>query len=185
LINDILSLSTIEAGKRSLEIHGFDLGTLLDECSRIVKPAVKRKCLDYSADLLIGASPIRADPRAIKQIVLNLLSNAVKFNDVGGRLTVRLKSVDGGYDLIVEDSGIGIDETDLLNITDPFQQGNSHPHISREGGGLGLSIVDSLVVMHGGQMNIESRRGEGTVVTVHLPEDAAPEAGVPDVDGAA
>jgi len=185
LINDILSLSTIEAGKHSLDIQEFDFGTLLDECSRIVQPVVERKCLVYSADLLVGSSPIRADPRAIKQIVLNLLSNAVKFNDVGGRLTVRLKSVDGSYDLVVEDSGIGIDETELPNITDPFQQGNSHPHVSREGVGLGLSIVDSLVVMHGGHMNITSRRGEGTVVTVHLPEDATLEAAAPDIDGAA
>jgi len=185
LINDILSLSTIEAGKRSLDIHGFDFGTLLDECSRIVQPVVERKCLDFSADLLVGASPIRADPRAIKQVVLNLLSNAVKFNKVGGRLTVRLKSVDGGYDLAVEDSGIGIAESDLPKITDPFQQGYSHPHISREGVGLGLSIVDSLVVMHGGKLNIESRRGEGTVVTVSLPEDSTPEAAVADIDGAA
>jgi len=100
-------------------------------------------------------------------------------------LTVRLKSVDGSYDLVVEDSGIGIDETELPNITDPFQQGNSHPHVSREGVGLGLSIVDSLVVMHGGHMNITSRRGEGTVVTVHLPEDATLEAAAPDIDGAA
>ena len=109
-----------------------------------------------------------ADRRAIKQIVLNLVSNALKFTPRGGLVTVSIQALAGALELSVSDSGLGISKVDLERLGRPFEQAGDASQQSR-GTGLGLSLVRAFAELHGGEMAIESRLGEGTAVTVRLP----------------
>src|SRR5262249_29115962 len=125
---------------------------------------------------LIAAIPaelpeIVVDKRALKQIMLNLLSNAIKFTDAGGRVTVGARTQGAHVVLTVEDTGIGIDADDLPRTGDPFFQARGSYARRYEGTGLGLSIVKGLIALHGGSLEIRSRPGEGTCMTVRLPID--------------
>jgi signal transduction histidine kinase len=112
---------------------------------------------------------IIADPRSVKQILLNLLSNAVKFTPAGGAVSVSVQPSDGGLLVAVHDNGIGIPEKTLARLGRAFEQADNDPMRAREGTGLGLALVKSLVAQHGGRMQIESRQGAGTTVSVELP----------------
>ena len=112
-----------------------------------------------------------ADKRALNQIMLNLLSNAIKFSHRGGTVTVSATSEGGSIAVTVEDTGVGIGDDDLARVGDPFFQARSSYDRRHDGTGLGLSIVKGLVALHGGRVEIQSRLGEGTRVTFHLPVD--------------
>jgi cell cycle sensor histidine kinase DivJ len=114
---------------------------------------------------------IVADKRAFRQILINLLSNAVKFTDRGGRVTVAVAADSGALVVTVEDTGIGISAEDLPRVGRPFFQARAAYDRKHDGTGLGFSIVRGLVLLHGGQVEIASRLGEGTRVTVRLPLD--------------
>ncbi len=171
LINDILDLSTIEAGKRTLEPAVLELRPLLADCLRNVEPVAANRNIQLRLVTDEGPASIVAHDRGLRQIVLNLLSNAVKFTDAGGAVTVTAAASDGQVAIRVADTGIGIPADVLPTVTDPFTRSQSNPHIAAEGTGLGLHIVKSLVDLHGGEMAIDSTEGVGTTVTVSLPKD--------------
>jgi two-component system cell cycle sensor histidine kinase PleC len=168
VINDILDMSKIEAGRIRLDFEDLDLDTLLAEAMRVVSARAQDKQLKVAARI----SPdlrLRADRRAIKQIALNLLSNAVKFTPAGGRVTMRARATDHCIVLGIADSGIGIAQDALLRLGRPFEQVESQLTKSHQGSGLGLAISKSLVELHGGRMRIRSSLGKGTLVVVRLP----------------
>jgi two-component system cell cycle sensor histidine kinase PleC len=168
VINDILDMAKIEAGRMRLDFEELNLDTLLTEAIRVVSPRAQDKQLDLIAKI----SPelgLRADRRALKQIVLNLLSNAVKFTPAGGRVTVRGRSADRCIVLAIADTGIGISKDALARLGRPFEQVESQLTKSHHGSGLGLAIAKSLVELHGGQMRIRSSPGKGTLVVVRMP----------------
>jgi two-component system, cell cycle sensor histidine kinase PleC len=168
VINDILDMSKIEAGRIRLDFEDLNLDSLLGEAIRVVAARAQEKQLH----LLGRISPelrLRADRRALKQIVLNLLSNAVKFTPAGGRITVRGRAADHCITLAIADTGIGIAKDALTRLGRPFEQVESQLTKSHQGSGLGLAISKSLVELHGGRMLIRSRLGKGTLVVVQLP----------------
>ncbi len=112
--------------------------------------------------------PLYADARAVKQILLNVLTNAVKFTPSGGRITVSASIKNGAHVVKITDTGIGIPEENLWKLTQPFEKGHADPYVAQDGVGLGLAITKSLVDLHDGTLDIKSKVGEGTTVTVTL-----------------
>jgi two-component system cell cycle sensor histidine kinase PleC len=168
VINDILDMSKIEAGRIRLDFEDLNLGTLLNEAMRVVAGRAQDKKVQLKARI----SPelrLRADRRALKQIALNLLSNAVKFTPTGGGVTVRGRATDHCITLAIADTGIGIARDALNRLGRPFEQVESQLTKSHQGSGLGLAISKSLVELHGGRMRIRSTPGKGTLVVVRLP----------------
>ena len=168
VINDILDMSKIEAGRIRLDFEDLDLDSLLGEAMRVVGARAQDKQLQLSA----RTSPelrLRADRRALKQVILNLLSNAVKFTPGGGRVSVRGRASDHCITLAIADTGIGIAKDALARLGRPFEQVESQLTKSHQGSGLGLAISKSLVELHGGHMRIRSTLGKGTLVMVQLP----------------
>jgi two-component system cell cycle sensor histidine kinase PleC len=168
VINDILDMSKIEAGRIRLDFEDLNLDTLLNEAMRVVSARAQDKQLDVVARISPELN-LRADRRALKQIALNLLSNAVKFTPAGGRVTVRGRATDHCIVLAIADSGIGIAKEALTKLGRPFEQVESQLTKSHQGSGLGLAIAKSLVELHGGRMRIRSTLGKGTLVVVRLP----------------
>ena len=168
VINDILDMSKIEAGRMKLDYEPLDLAQTLTESLRVVSGRAENKNLIVTADIR-GAIPIVADRRAMKQIAVNLLSNAVKFTPDGGKVTVRGRVLNGSVMLTIMDSGIGIAPQSLAKLGRPFEQVESQLTKSYHGSGLGLAIAKSLASLHGGSMKLRSRLGVGTIVCVTLP----------------
>ncbi|TMJ02338.1 MAG: PAS domain S-box protein [Alphaproteobacteria bacterium] len=172
VINDILDMSKIEAGRTTLAFETFDLDPFLADIMRLVAARVDEKRLTVNSEIE-PAIRLRADRRTIKQIVINLLSNAVKFTPDGGRITVRARIVGGNVNIAIEDTGIGIPKEALKNLGKPFEQVESQLTKTHRGSGLGLAIAKSLTELHGGAMRVRSSLGVGTIVMVRLPIDAA------------
>ena len=168
VINDVLDMAKIEAGRIRLDFEDLALDPLLHEAMRVVSARAQDKALDLRACVSPDIS-LRADRRALKQIVLNLLSNAVKFTPAGGQVTVRARTVDNCIVLGIADTGIGIAPDALQRLGRPFEQVESQLTKSHQGSGLGLAISKSLVELHGGRMSIRSTVGRGTMVLVRLP----------------
>ena len=171
VINDILDMSKIEAGRMKLDMVSLDLSTTLAESLRVVAGRAEDKRLELHADIE-AEIPVVADRRAIKQILINLLSNAVKFTPDGGKITVRGRVLRDSIALMIADTGIGIAPQSLLRLGRPFEQVESQLAKTYHGSGLGLAIARSLTDLHGGTMRLRSRLGSGTVVCVTLPRDA-------------
>lgn len=169
LVNDVLDISTIEAGKRLLVMEPVDLRGVIDDCVRTFGAMAEDKAIRVRAEVPKSLPTLTADRRSVVQIVLNLVSNAIKFTDPGGDVTISVSPAGGSLALAVKDTGIGIPETALETVTDPFTRSHSNPHLSQTGTGLGLSIVKSLTEAHGGDLKIDSTPGEGTSVTVSFP----------------
>jgi two-component system, cell cycle sensor histidine kinase PleC len=168
VINDILDMSKIEAGRIRLDFEDLELDTLLADAMRVVSARAQEKQLT----LVSKISPhlhLRADRRALKQIALNLLSNAVKFTPERGRVSVRGRATDDCIVLAIADTGIGIARDALAKLGRPFEQVESQLTKSHQGSGLGLAIAKSLAELHGGSMRIRSTLGRGTIVVVRLP----------------
>ncbi|THD60899.1 MAG: PAS domain-containing protein [Bradyrhizobium sp.] len=170
VINDILDMSKIEAGRMKLDMEPLDLSTTLAESLRVVSGRADNKKLTLEADIE-STVPVIADRRAIKQIIINLLSNAVKFTPDGGRITVRCRRRQNAVVLMIVDSGIGIAPQSLRRLGKPFEQVESQLTKTYHGSGLGLAIAKSLTNLHGGSMRLRSQLGAGTVVCVSLPRD--------------
>jgi two-component system cell cycle sensor histidine kinase PleC len=171
VINDILDMSKIEAGRMKLDMEPLDLSQTLAESLRVVSGRADDKHLVLDTDIE-GTVPVVADRRAIKQIIVNLLSNAVKFTPDGGRITVRCRRRRNAVILMIADSGIGIAPESLRRLGKPFEQVESQLTKTYHGSGLGLAIAKSLASLHGGSMKLRSKLGAGTVVCVSLPRDA-------------
>jgi two-component system cell cycle sensor histidine kinase PleC len=171
VINDILDMSKIEAGRMKLDMEPLDLSKTLAESLRVVSGRADNKNLTVEADIE-GPIAVVADRRAVKQIIINLLSNAVKFTPDGGRVVVRSRLLGASILLMIADSGIGIAPQSLARLGRPFEQVESQLTKTYHGSGLGLAIARSLTDLHGGSMRLRSRLGSGTVVCVSLPRDA-------------
>jgi len=169
LINDVLDLSRIEAGKVSIEREPIEVDKIADECVRVMESLAARKGVTCGVDIQESLRPLVADPRAIRQILLNLLSNAVKFTPQGGNVTIAVSANNARHVLQVRDTGIGIPGDKINSLTDPFTKFGMEAVDNHEGMGLGLAIVKSLVDLHDGDMTIESEQGAGTIITVILP----------------
>jgi signal transduction histidine kinase len=174
IVNDVLDMSKIEAGKYELSNEAVDVRQVIGESMRMVNEQAN----DRNIDLAVQQSPedmvIFADERAIKQITLNLLSNAVKFSSEGGRIDIRATLDDAnGFQLDIEDRGIGMTEAELERALQPFGQAKAVLTREHSGTGLGLPITKGLVEALGGQLAIETAAGRGTRVRVILPQSGA------------
>jgi two-component system, cell cycle sensor histidine kinase PleC len=170
VINDILDMSKIEAGRVHLDFEDVDFDRILQDALRIISARAQDKRLQIKTEVSAGLQ-IKVDRRAVKQILLNLLSNAVKFTPEGGRITVRGRASGETVMIAIEDTGIGIPAHALKNLGRPFEQVESQFTKSHQGSGLGLAIAKSLVELHNGAMRIRSSLGVGTIVGVRLPRD--------------
>ena len=169
LINDILDLSKIEAGRMDLELSSFDLPGALANAMTLVRERAQHHgiALGLEVDPQLGA--IRADERKFKQIVLNLLSNAVKFTPDGGRVDVRANLDTDKVEIAVQDTGVGIAPEDQAAVFEEFKQVGRDYTRKAEGTGLGLALTRRFVELHGGQIRLESTPGKGSTFTVTLP----------------
>ena len=171
LVNDVLDISAIEAGKTALEIETINVATLIDECVLTIRERAAEKKINLTVDVPEDLPSLRADRRAVKQVLLNLLSNAVKFTPDDGEVRVTVQHGEHSLEMTVADSGIGIEPDRLPHIMAPFTGVAANPYTSERGWGLGLAISKSLIDMHEGEMTIRSRVGHGTSVTVRLKLD--------------
>ena len=168
-VNMLLDMSKIEAGKFELQIEGFSPEALLAPSIGIVEPLAKTRRVGISIEVTPDLPQILGDERAYRQIAINLLSNAVKFSNQNGQVHVSLSQRGQHVVLSVADTGIGMDPATIARLGEPFFQANGGLSRKFEGSGLGLSIVKGLVDLHQGRLDIRSRPGQGTVVTVLMP----------------
>lgn len=185
LINSILDMSKIEAGKFELSEEIFDLAETAAQALRFVKLQADRKGVVLSMSLADDAAAIFADKRAVKQVLVNLLTNGVKFTPRGGTVRIASKRFDTGIELTVTDTGIGIAPADLERLGRPFEQVDGAHVRTQEGTGLGLALIKAFAQMHGGEALIESALGVGTTVRVRLPHAAVGEMAAPPRAGVA
>lgn len=167
LINDLLDMSKIEAGKFEIAEEVFDFAETAEAALRFVKFAAERARVALGLDLAADARQIFADRRAIKQILVNLLTNGIKFTPAGGAVRLAVRRNGDGIDIAVSDSGVGIAPEDVARLGQPFEQVEGGQ--ARQGTGLGLALVKAFANLHGGGMTLESELGEGTTVRVSLP----------------
>ena len=170
LINDILDLSKIEAGKMSLQVDAVETVVIVDHAMRLVTPLAASRQVRLLPPRIDSCPILHADERQLKQILLNLLSNAVKFTLDGGTVSLVIRD-DGaaGAVITVTDTGIGMDAAEIKQALERFGQADSSAAKSTAGTGLGLPLVEGLVKLHGGTLVIDSEKGRGTTVTVRLP----------------
>ena len=170
LINDVLDLSKLEAGKLDLHESDVSLPDVVERCAALVRGRAEKARVTFHAEMPPALPELRADARALKQILLNLLTNAVKFTPEHGKVTLTVS--DGGPKglvIAVSDTGIGMSAADIDVALSPFGQIDSELGRKHEGTGLGLPITRSLVKLHGGDIAIASTPGEGTTITVTFP----------------
>ncbi len=169
LINDILDLSKIEAGRLELHLAGFSLPDAVQNALVLMKERALRRGVNLHAELSPALGELLADERKLKQVLINLLSNAVKFTPEGGSVTVRGTPAGCGVRMEVRDTGIGIPERDQTLIFEEFRQAEGEHTRRHEGTGLGLALSKRLVELHGGEIGVESEPGRGSTFFFTLP----------------
>ena len=174
LINDILDLSKIEAGRMELDLSPFHLGTAIDDAMLLMRERAARRGLELERHIDDSLGEIRADQRKVKQVVLNLLSNAVKFTPEGGSIGVRATVSDGLAEISVTDTGVGIATEDHELVFQEFRQVGQMEKRA-EGTGLGLALCRKFVELHGGRIWVTSELGKGSTFTFTLPVIGPPE----------
>jgi len=167
LINDILDLATIEAGYMTLETHPVEIGGMLEAVMTFTRERARNQDLSLSLHCPEDVGTIEADERRLKQALFNLISNAIKFTPPGGAIRLEAERKNGELILSVSDTGVGIPVADQERVFEKFERG--HPQLYQSGAGLGLSLVKSLIELHGGRVTIESSPNKGTTVRCHLP----------------
>ena len=173
LINSVLDMSKIEAGKFEVSEEVFSLEDVAESAVRFLKIPAERSAVLLRLEIAPAARQIFADRRAVKQILINLLSNGVKYTPPGGEVAVSaIVTADRAVEIVVCDTGTGIPPADLERLGKPFEQVETAAVRAKEGTGLGLALVRSLTQLHGGEARIASVLGEGTTVTVRLPHAA-------------
>ena len=169
MINDVLDMSKIEAGRFVLDPETFNLSEMIEETLRIVAHQTEARNIEFS-EKVSPKITLEADRRAVKQILINLLSNAAKFSKENGRIEIRARKRSDCVTISIEDDGIGISKTALKRLGRPFEQVQNQFTKTHKGSGLGLAISRSLTELHGGAMKIRSREGHGTIVSLRLPK---------------
>jgi signal transduction histidine kinase len=177
LINDILDLAKVEAGRMELSLGTFDVACAIDNAMTLIKERATRHGIKLSKDLAPDLGELTADERKVKQILLNLLSNAVKFTPEGGSVKVIAGKAAGGVEIAVSDTGVGIAPEDCEAVFEEFRQVGKDYTRKAEGTGLGLALTRRFVELHGGHITLESEPGKGSTFTVFLPEAVAVETG--------
>ena len=173
VINDVLDVSKIEAGQFQPEISFVKLDEIVESCLSMIENRAREGAIRVDCDCPDDLPPLKADARMIKQIILNLLSNAVKFTPEGGTVTLgAVRGADGVFTLSVSDTGIGIAPEHINHVVQPFSQVDSSLQRHYEGTGLGLFLTKTMVELHDARLNIESRPGEGTTVSIRFPKSA-------------
>ena len=168
LVNDLLDLSKIEAGKLELNFNAVDANRIVSECVSLIQPQAARERVIVRQSLAPRLPNIVADERALRQIVLNLLSNAVKFNEEGGQVIVSTALTDAGHAVIrIKDTGIGMSEADIETALEPFRQVATSR--AKGGTGLGLPLTKALIEANRASFSIKSKKAEGTLVEVAFP----------------
>ena len=171
VVNGILDMSKIELGNFEITPEPFTPAPVIGTCCDLMALRAREAGIDLVCRLATDLPDVVADKRAVKQILINLLSNAIKFTQRGGKVVVTAEAQNATMLLRVEDTGVGIGEDDLPHVGDPFFQARTAYDRPHDGTGLGLSIVKGLVELHGGELDIKSRVGSGTTVSVRLPID--------------
>jgi PAS domain S-box-containing protein len=172
IINQILDLSRIEAGKVELEEETLDVAELLESCRRMIHAEIEKAELELAIEVETELPRILADPAKLKQVVLNLLANAAKFTPPGGRIDLVARPASaGGLEIEIVDTGMGMSAKEIPEALTRFGRTEDAERHGLGGAGLGLSITKSLVELHGGTLAIVSRKGKGTRATVRLPKD--------------
>ena len=171
LIDQVLDFTKIEASTQELQFQSVDLGELTDETVRMLVPQALEAGLLILVHLADQAVIVRADPRAMRQILLNLASNSIKFTDPGGQIDIHVGRTSAGMGFVrIDDTGVGIPVSEQERILRPFEQIAESDTRSRPGWGLGLSIVSVLVRLHDARMSIVSAPGQGTSITITFQE---------------
>jgi signal transduction histidine kinase len=170
LINDILDLSKVEAGRMELEPSAFDLPAALEGCLTLVRERTTQHGMALTLTFDERVGEVVADERKVRQVVLNLLSNAVKFTPDGGRVAVGVTRVDGGVEIAVSDTGIGIAPEDQVAVFEEFRQVGGDQARKSEGTGLGLALARKFVELHGGRIWLTSEVGKGSTFAFTIPE---------------
>ncbi|MDR3494627.1 MAG: ATP-binding protein [Ancalomicrobiaceae bacterium] len=171
LINEILDLSRIEAGRHELNEEAVTLPYIVEDCAHMMNLRARNKGVTLVEQYEDNMPKIWADERAVRQITLNLMSNAVKFTPAGGTIVIKVGwTAGGGQYVSVRDTGPGIAEEEIPTVLAAFGQGQAAIKSAEQGTGLGLSIVQALVAMHGGTFDLKSKLGQGTEVTFTIPK---------------
>ncbi len=168
LINGLLDLSKIEAGRMEISVEEVDVRSLAEEVLGLVRPQADAKSLEVASDVGPAVAPVLADRARIRQVLVNLLSNAVKFTETG-RVTISATNGEGWVTVSVSDTGIGISAEAQAYIFDEFRQADSSTTRRYGGTGLGLAISKRLVALHGGRIWVQSAPGGGSVFSFTLP----------------
>jgi signal transduction histidine kinase len=168
LINDILDLSKIEAGRMELELTDFHLPSAIDSALTLVRERATRRGISLQPPVDGGVGQVRADERKVRQVLLNLLSNAIKFTPEGGRIEVRAARENGAVEVSVSDTGIGIAPEDQEAVFEEFRQVGSSA-ARQQGTGLGLTLCRKFIELHGGKIWVTSALGAGSTFTFRLP----------------
>ena len=173
LINDILDLAKVEAGRMELNLATFHLPTAIDNALTLVRERAMRHSIALAADIDPQLGELHADERKLKQILLNLLSNAVKFTPEGGSITVAARPLADKVEIAVTDTGVGIAPDDHAAVFEEFKQVGTDYMRKSEGTGLGLALTRRLVELHGGTMHLESEPGKGSTFSFTIPLNLA------------
>jgi len=169
LINDILDLSKIEAGRMELEVSSFHLPSAISNAMTLVRERAQRHGVQLGSEIDPQLGELQADERKVKQILLNLLSNAVKFTPEGGKVDVSARKFDGKIEIAVRDTGVGISADDQAKLFEEFRQVGADAARKAEGTGLGLALTKKFVELHGGAIRVESAPGKGSTFSFSLP----------------
>lgn len=169
LINDILDMSKIEAGKMTLRIENLSIDDVIEDAVRLVRQRASDAGLTLKLDVPEGMPDVEADYRSLKQVILNLLTNAIKFTPRNGLVKVTARMDQAYFTVGVTDTGIGISEDDISRLAKPFEQVESQLAKTKEGTGLGLALSKSLIELHGGELRLSSNLGQGTTVSFTMP----------------
>jgi two-component system cell cycle sensor histidine kinase PleC len=168
VINDILDMSKIEAGRMTLALEPLISGDIVEDSFRVVAQTASERNISL-AQVGNKAIDVTGDRRALKQVMINLLANAIKFTPVGGEVTVRAYRYKGTVRIAITDTGVGIPKTEIARLGRPFEQVENQFAKAHKGTGLGLAISRSIIELHGGKLEIKSKLGEGTTVMCILP----------------
>jgi len=172
IINSILDIARIEAGKIELDEQIVSLDELIQSTITTIHPIAEKRFIDITCDILLVPARVRVDCVKFKQVMLNLLSNAVKFTEPGGRIQIgSVIETRGDLVISIRDTGIGIPPEQVEKVLEPFEQVEDHLTRRHEGTGLGLPIARSLIELHGGELVLSSDVGIGTTATLWLPRD--------------
>jgi Signal transduction histidine kinase len=170
LINNIIDITKIESGFFEIHFKNCNIVSIVEEITLSVAEYVEGKGVDLLFDTDVEEKFTACDPDKVERIILNLLSNAIKFTKPGGSISVNVFQRDEAVEIIVSDTGIGIPQNMQEIIFQRFRQVDTSLTKEQEGSGIGLSLVKSLVDMHGGNISVESEYGKGSKFTVRLPD---------------